>query len=40
MAPFHHHMELGGLAETKVVIRLWITAIVCSILALGSLKLR
>lgn len=40
MAPFHHHMELGGLQETKVVIRLWITAIVCSILALSSLKLR
>jgi phospho-N-acetylmuramoyl-pentapeptide-transferase len=40
MAPFHHHMELGGLKETKVVIRLWITAIICSILALSSLKLR
>ncbi len=40
MAPFHHHMELGGLAETKVVIRLWITAIICSVLALASLKLR
>lgn len=40
MAPFHHHMELSGLDETKVVIRLWITAIVCSILALSSLKLR
>lgn len=40
MAPFHHHMELGGLKETKVVIRLWITAIVCSIFALSSLKLR
>jgi len=40
MAPFHHHMELGGLAETKVVIRLWITAIVCCMLALSSLKLR
>ena len=40
MAPFHHHMEMGGLKETKVVIRLWITAIVCSILALSSLKLR
>jgi len=40
MAPFHHHMELGGLKETKVVIRLWITAILCSILALSSLKLR
>ena len=40
MAPFHHHMELGGLKETKVVIRLWITAIVCCMLALSSLKLR
>ena len=40
MAPFHHHLELGGLQETKVVIRMWITAIVCSILALSSLKLR
>ena len=40
MAPFHHHMELGGLQETKVVIRLWIIAIVCSILAISSLKLR
>jgi phospho-N-acetylmuramoyl-pentapeptide-transferase len=40
MAPFHHHMELGGLKETKVVIRLWILAIVCSVLALSSLKLR
>ncbi|WP_005036772.1 phospho-N-acetylmuramoyl-pentapeptide-transferase [Holophaga foetida] len=40
MAPFHHHLELGGLQETKVVIRLWITAIVCCMLALSSLKLR
>ena len=40
MAPFHHHMELMGLPETKVVIRLWITAIVCCMLALSSLKLR
>jgi phospho-N-acetylmuramoyl-pentapeptide-transferase len=40
MAPFHHHMELGGLKETKVVIRLWIIAIVCCVLALSSLKLR
>ena len=34
MAPFHHHMELGGLAETKVVIRLWITAIIATLPAL------
>ena len=40
MAPFHHHLELGGLKETKVVIRLWITAIVCCLLPLSSLKFR
>lgn len=40
MAPFHHHLELSGLKETKVVIRLWIVAILCSLLALSSLKLR
>ena len=40
MAPFHHHLELGGLKETKVVIRLWIMTIVCCLLALSSLKLR
>jgi phospho-N-acetylmuramoyl-pentapeptide-transferase len=40
MAPFHHHLELSGLKETKVVIRLWIVAIICSMLALSSLKLR
>lgn len=40
MAPFHHHLELGGLKETKVVIRLWIIVVVCCMLALSSLKLR
>lgn len=28
MAPFHHHLELGGMAETKVVIRLWIITLI------------
>ena len=28
MAPFHHHLELGGMAETKVVIRFWIITMV------------
>jgi len=40
MAPFHHHMELSGLPETKVVIRLWIVAIILCLLGLSSLKLR
>ena len=30
MAPFHHHLELSGMKETKVVILFWvITAILC-----------
>jgi phospho-N-acetylmuramoyl-pentapeptide-transferase len=40
MAPLHHHFELLGWAETKVVIRFWIVAIVLSLFALSSLKLR
>lgn len=40
MAPLHHHFELSGWAESKVVIRFWIIAIVLSLLALSSLKLR
>ncbi len=35
MAPFHHHMELGGLAETKVTIRLWIVSGLCTGVGLG-----
>ena len=35
MAPVHHHFELGGWPETKVVIRFWIVAGLCTALALG-----
>ncbi|MGE5531580.1 MAG: phospho-N-acetylmuramoyl-pentapeptide-transferase [Bacteroidota bacterium] len=28
MAPFHHHLELGGMAETKVVVRFWIITMI------------
>ena len=35
MAPFHHHMELGGIAETKVIIRLWIVSGLCTGVGLG-----
>ena len=32
MAPFHHHFELGGWAETTVIIRFWLlTAIACAL---------
>ncbi len=40
MAPFHHHFELGGWPESKVVVRFWILAILFSLAALATLKLR
>jgi len=35
MAPFHHHFELGGWAETTVIIRFWLLAAICCALGLG-----
>ena len=40
MAPLHHHFELKGWHESKVVIRFWIVAIVMALLSLSTLKLR
>jgi phospho-N-acetylmuramoyl-pentapeptide-transferase len=40
MAPIHHHFELSGWPETKVIVRFWIISLVLAILALASLKLR
>ncbi|NIM01806.1 MAG: phospho-N-acetylmuramoyl-pentapeptide-transferase [Acidobacteria bacterium] len=40
MAPLHHHFELSGWSESKVVIRFWIMAIIFALLALATLKLR
>jgi phospho-N-acetylmuramoyl-pentapeptide-transferase len=40
MAPLHHHFELGGWSETKVVIRFWIIALIFALLALATLKVR
>lgn len=40
MAPIHHHFELLGWPEPKVIVRFWIVSIVFSILALATLKLR
>lgn len=39
-APIHHHFHLAGWAETKVVTRFWILAVVFGALALATLKLR
>lgn len=40
MAPIHHHFELGGWAETKVVIRFWIMSLAFALAGLATLKLR
>lgn len=40
MAPLHHHFELSGWRETKVVVRFWIIAIIFAMIALSTLKLR
>lgn len=40
MAPIHHHFELKGLDETKIIARFWIIAILLAVLSLSTLKLR
>ena len=40
MAPIHHHFELKGWPETKVIVRFWILALLCAGLGLATLKLR
>lgn len=40
MAPLHHHYELKGWAEPKVIVRFWILSIVLAIVGLATLKLR
>jgi phospho-N-acetylmuramoyl-pentapeptide-transferase len=40
MAPIHHHFELKGWAEPKVIVRFWIISIMLALVALSSLKLR
>lgn len=40
MAPLHHHFELLGWKESKVVVRLWIVAIMLALLSLSTLKIR
>lgn len=40
MAPIHHHFELKGWAEPKIIVRFWIISIVLALLSLTTLKLR
>jgi len=40
MAPLHHHFELNGWAEPKVIVRFWIVSIILALVAISTLKLR
>jgi phospho-N-acetylmuramoyl-pentapeptide-transferase len=40
MAPLHHHFELGGWSESKVIVRFWIAALIFALFSLTTLKLR
>ncbi|HDH50043.1 MAG TPA: phospho-N-acetylmuramoyl-pentapeptide-transferase, partial [Nitrospirae bacterium] len=40
MAPLHHHFELKGWPESKVIVRFWIMGIILALLSLATLKLR
>ncbi|MBW1696000.1 MAG: phospho-N-acetylmuramoyl-pentapeptide-transferase [Deltaproteobacteria bacterium] len=40
MAPLHHHFELKGWAEPKVIVRFWIISIILALISMSTLKLR
>jgi phospho-N-acetylmuramoyl-pentapeptide-transferase len=40
MAPIHHHFELLGWSESKIIVRFWITSLIFALFALTTLKLR
>jgi phospho-N-acetylmuramoyl-pentapeptide-transferase len=40
MAPIHHHFELKGWAEPKVIVRFWIISFMLALVALATLKVR
>ena len=40
MAPIHHHFELMGWSESKVIVRFWVAALVFALFALTTLKVR
>ncbi len=40
MAPLHHHFELLGWSEPKIIIRFWIISVICAVIALSTLKIR
>ena len=40
MAPLHHHFELKGWSEPKVIVRFWIITVILVLIGLASLKIR
>ncbi len=40
MAPLHHHFELGGWPETRLVIRFWLLGIIFCLIAISTLRLQ
>ncbi|MBQ7136103.1 MAG: phospho-N-acetylmuramoyl-pentapeptide-transferase, partial [Campylobacter sp.] len=40
MAPLHHHFEMKGWSENKIIVRFWMIALVANLIALIALKLR
>lgn len=40
MAPLHHHFELKGWSESKVIVRFWIIGLILALISLATLKLR
>jgi len=40
MAPIHHHFELKGWAEPKIIVRFWIIGIILGLIAISTLKIR
>jgi len=40
MAPLHHHFELSGWKESRVVVRFWIAAALAALVSLSTLKLQ
>jgi phospho-N-acetylmuramoyl-pentapeptide-transferase len=40
MSPLHHHFRKKGLPESKIVVRFYIVAILCAVVALSTLKVR
>jgi phospho-N-acetylmuramoyl-pentapeptide-transferase len=40
MTPLHHHFQLKGWDETKIVVRFWILSLIFALVGVGTLKLR